>query len=620
MKKLNAISILLICMLSVQKISFAQIQILPLRYNQSLFDHKKPASVRNAVPLPFEDDFSYPGPDPDPNLWQNNGALVNFTFPLNPVTYGVATLDGLNGNGIPYDTLSFNFNAIGSADTLASMPVLLGSYTPADSIYFSFFYQPGGIGDVPNSAAYNQSNFNVPFGDSLILEFKDSSGFWHPAWERNGDTVQSGYTVKPFVQVSIKISDLKYFHDDFQFRFRNYATLVGNYDQWHIDYVRLKSYPTGYNPAIADVAIQYYPTSILKNYEAMPWNQFFDYQKTEKAPFHVLTVRNNGVLQVVNVTKQFVAFEDSNPPFYASDQTSDNIDPQSSKVLPLDSFAIPFFAGNDITITTKYWITSDTTNKRNDTINRIQQFSNYLAYDDGSAEATARLLGSPASLAVKFHLNKPDTLQAVGIHFSNTDEDISQNVFSLIVWSKLTDSDTLYRDDFLKPAYSKSYNGFSLYRLSHPVLVSDTFYVGWQQTSLANDVKIDVGFDLNDTANNYVQYNIFGEWNTLEFPGAVMVRPYLGGEIPFGVGIDDVNTAENDITIFPNPAFDILNVKSNIGHSLALEVLDYTGSILLSENNSQSISVSRLPAGLYLLKAIDTRDGTISIHKFIKAK
>jgi hypothetical protein len=145
-------------------------------------------------------------------------------------------------------------------------------------------------------------------------------------------------------------------------------------------------------------------------------------------------------------------------------------------------------------------------------------FSNYLAYDDGSAEATYRLEGSPASLALQFHVNTPDQLQAIGIHFSNTDEDVSQNVFSLIVWSKLDDADTIYRDDFLKPEFSKSYNGFVLYRLSHSVTVSDTFYIGWQQTSFASDVKMDVGFDLNDTSNNHLFYNISGSWTSSQFP------------------------------------------------------------------------------------------------------
>ena len=31
----------------------------------------------------------------------------------------------------------------------------------------------------------------------------------------------------------------KYFYEDFQFRFRNIASLSGNNDHWNIDYVRL---------------------------------------------------------------------------------------------------------------------------------------------------------------------------------------------------------------------------------------------------------------------------------------------------------------------------------------------------------------------------------------------
>ena len=83
----------------------AQEMLLPLRYQPALLNHVQPENnTRSAVALPFIDDFSYPGPDPDPALWINSGGNLNFSFPRDPVTYGVLTLDGLNGNGIPYDT------------------------------------------------------------------------------------------------------------------------------------------------------------------------------------------------------------------------------------------------------------------------------------------------------------------------------------------------------------------------------------------------------------------------------------------------------------------------------------------------------------------------------------
>src|SRR4030095_8439464 len=166
--------------LVVFNFSFAQVQLIPLQYNRTLFHHQQPAGVRNTVSLPFIDDVSYLSPDPDPNLWINNGALVNLTFPVNPISYGVVTLDGLNGNGVPYDPLTFSFSSIGAADSLTSMPILLGSpHSPQDSVYLSFFFQPGGLGDWPNDATYNQLNFSVNFGDSIVLEFKDNTGSWN---------------------------------------------------------------------------------------------------------------------------------------------------------------------------------------------------------------------------------------------------------------------------------------------------------------------------------------------------------------------------------------------------------------------------------------------------------
>ncbi|MBP9884577.1 MAG: hypothetical protein KBF32_14300, partial [Chitinophagales bacterium] len=164
----------------------AQESLLPLHYNAAQFSLKQQSTVRSAVTLPFVDDFSYSGPEPDVLLWENNGAFINLTFPKDPVSYGVATLDGLDGNGIPYDTSSYSFSTIGPADTLTSMPVLMAGLSAADSVYFSFYYQPGGLGDVPNNQTFNLFNYGVNFGDSLVLEFKDNTGSWHSAWQQDG--------------------------------------------------------------------------------------------------------------------------------------------------------------------------------------------------------------------------------------------------------------------------------------------------------------------------------------------------------------------------------------------------------------------------------------------------
>ncbi|MFM9003890.1 MAG: hypothetical protein ACKOSR_00015, partial [Flavobacteriales bacterium] len=127
----------------------------PLRYNP-IARQQHEAEMRFApraqrgggsLPIPFFDDFSrYTLPTSNPNIpvewqqWSDNAAFINSTFPLNPMTIGVATLDGLASDGTPYsDTLYFPtiteaFLDWGLADLLTSMPINLSGLTPDDSV------------------------------------------------------------------------------------------------------------------------------------------------------------------------------------------------------------------------------------------------------------------------------------------------------------------------------------------------------------------------------------------------------------------------------------------------------------------------------------------------------
>ncbi|MEO6169270.1 MAG: T9SS type A sorting domain-containing protein, partial [Chitinophagales bacterium] len=614
MKRTVQVIIVFACAMLLYSLAQAQEMLLPLRFNISLLHHQQhEGSTRSGVSLPFIEDFSYPGPDPDPLLWENNGAFVNFTFPKDPVSYGVVSLDGLDGQGLPYDTLSYSFSSIDSADKLTSVPVLLGALTAADSVYFSFFYQPGGMGDVPNTQSFNLFNYGKAVGDSLVLEFKNSTGQWQHAWAHDGSLLQ------PFIQVLIPIIQPQFFHDDFQFRFRNYASLIGNYDQWHLDYIRLNSGRNKFDTLITDVAIQLYPTSLLKTYQAMPWKQFQNYQEEEKADKHLLAVKNN-FNAVKNTSYHFDATEQmSGSVVFSSNVQSQNISASDTAQVLFDSFDIPDFFEDTVIISTRYIVgaTGDN-NTRNDTIVRDQVFSNYMAYDDGTAEATYRLLGSPASLAQRYVVNEADTLQGIAIHFSNTDENMGQNLFSLIVWSSLNDGDTLYRDDFLKPGFIDELNGFVFYRLSHTVIVTDTFYIGFQQTSITSDIKTDIGFDLNTDGSDHLFYNLNNTWFNSQFSGSLMMRPVMGKSIPYQVGIDEPAAVENAMVIYPNPVHDVLMLKYEDGVKYQCEILDNTGRLLKTLVGERSILVNDLTPGFYLLRATDIATGKSVIQKFIK--
>ena len=108
----------------------------------------------SAIPIPFLDDFSHSSYFPNNLLWEDSAVFVNRSYPINPVTIGVATFDGLDASGMAYD-ISASMQGK-RADSLTSRPIDL---SVVDSAYLLFYYQAQGLGDNPQTE------------DSLILEF-----------------------------------------------------------------------------------------------------------------------------------------------------------------------------------------------------------------------------------------------------------------------------------------------------------------------------------------------------------------------------------------------------------------------------------------------------------------
>ena len=86
-----------------------------------------------------------------------------------------------------------------------------------------------------------------------------------------------------FKAVILHINQPKFLKKGFKFRFINYASLsdnmsdpsmVGNCDQWNIDYILLDKNREPDDTVFADVAFRLPLRSLLKTHEAMPWKQF----------------------------------------------------------------------------------------------------------------------------------------------------------------------------------------------------------------------------------------------------------------------------------------------------------------------------------------------------------
>lgn len=131
------------------------------------------------IHLPIFDDFHSDHIFPDTALFTDMDAFINDDFPYRSVNIGAATLDAINAHGYLYPGLTM-FPSI--ADHLTSKPIRLDSlYLPnetraitlADSLYFSFFYQPQGRGNEPESFDSLVLQFGFYDGDS-IFAYMDS--------------------------------------------------------------------------------------------------------------------------------------------------------------------------------------------------------------------------------------------------------------------------------------------------------------------------------------------------------------------------------------------------------------------------------------------------------------
>jgi len=551
-------------------------------------------------------------------IWKDIYTYRNSNYPVDPLSIGVATFDGLDENGYPYDWSSAS--AQGIADYLTSKPIFLqtdpggGTYLPIDSIYLSFVYQPGGLGEDPD------------FQDSLVLEFYDvAQDKWNSTWRT------PGFSSDQWEVVNILIDSSVYLRDGFQFRFKNYGSLTGGLDHWHIDYVILDDFRSFDDTTMNDWAFQYPLNSMLADYTAMPWSHY------EQDPYSIL-------LDTLNVTtyNSYTGAKILQPSFMEliHEGVTINTVPYLASVTnvsPLSAFNMHYdpdpnfyfdttLADTFALFEVKFNLATNTTPERlnvNDTLLHQQKFYNYYAYDDGSAEAAYGLVSNGAELAYQFELPSGivDTIKSISIHFSPSVNDASTDPFFLQIWDDLggEPGDTIYSTDDINipvtyiPEYNLGVDGFYEYMLPEKVAVSGTYYVGWKQ-STAN--RLNIGFDKNINNQDKIFYNLGTGWNNTGFEGSLMMRPVFVSDMDaVFAGVTAIDQSE--FSLYPNPAQDQLYID------IADQTADYTiydlNGRLIEKGNIryyQSLDVSYYNNGVYLI-LLNFENGSIGREKIV---
>ncbi len=569
------------------------------------------------IQLPFMEDFYYATLSHYPSMskWKDSLVYVNPGFPIAPPSIGVATFDGLNKLGYPYEPNYSNLAEPRPADTLTSRDINLYQsgnqfLQPSDSLGFSFYYQARGNGESPE------------VGDSLILDFfrpRDSvwvNGVWFAKGNSNPNTNDTA-----FKRTFIWLADTAYLKTNFKFRFRNKATTSGNFDHWHLDYVYLNKNRSMLGDSVYnDLTFAHVPSSFLKDYSAMPYQQ---YNAGDMAQKNSVRIKNNGA-QSINMSYENRFYDKSGNQVHSySGGANGNMLPFKpngySQFAPHQNpaFNYTFSTMTDSAdFTIKHFLyrsqgTSSDFLLENDTIYQKQIFRNYFAYDDGGAEGGYYVNGVNANIALRFTVNEDDNLRAVRIYFDPASaltsvEQLSK--FRICVWLNNAGNpgQLIYRDSLMYPRYSDSvFKAIPQYSLSSLVKLDggQTYFIGIQQ-SVASGIVI--GFDKNQDHHQHLYYNLGNGWMPSQIKGSLMIHPVVGEFIPSPASLDEKLNKQNvQVNVFPNPVNESVQLHFENNSKRTVSLYSALGQ-LMNEYSGTGYSVQfntlDLDPGIYLIR------------------
>lgn len=576
-------------------------------------------SVSSTLTLPFIDDFSYNQNFPTSELWLDDNVLINNNYAINPYSVGVATFDAVDAGGKHYNNEP---GGLFVADKLTSQPIDL---TKADttSLYLSFFYQPQGNGNAPEPK------------DSLVLQVTPNGKQWYTIWRAEGTTFETFKTdslhlaanapdTLMFKLVMLPITNSKFFTNQFQFRFYNYASTAGtfsassvvNCDHWNIDFVYLNDKRSAADTTFFDMAFVEPAATMLKNYTSIPWSHYESAIKTENTRI-ALHLRNHWNRNLKAEIRIRIKDEDSG--LYLNDSItmgSANYDAQfnTKTVYSYDDNPIVYDSRKEANylFECEMYVDKDELISGNNKAYVHQHFGRYYSYDDGSAECSYGIDASDAQLAYLYSVYKPDYLQGISICFlQNNPVDAAGSQFAVCVWENANGKPgkLIYSQDVVRQDFTNQINEFFNFEFDEPVWVEKSCFIGVAQYS---NLSLNIGWDVNRYSQNKIFYNTTGNWLQTSFVGSLMMRPLFG---------DSHDSAKQNkhfasVIIAPNPVTDQFVLQTD-AEVCRVEIMNQTGAVVLCETNTMVVNVTNLQPGVYVVKIV-TADGNVSMSKMIK--
>ncbi len=472
------------------------------------------------------------------------------------------------------------------------------------------------------------------FSITAILSPEECNPNWEHIWSNSNNN-------SDFNSIYIPLINSKYLCKGFRFRFKNYASLSNdnsharNEDFWNIDMVWLNSNRTKNRINPPDVAFTQQLAPLYRGFSSVPIKHFseikeYDFRMSIESAFSNFDEVARSIAFNFAVDKVH-ANENIEFPIYNT-----NLDPYESALEndALTDFNVDFydFIAADALVQDygeyefQYYF-SDNNNsllsqyRHNDT-NRVSlTLDNYYSYDDGTPEAGYGLREAPMSkVAYKYKTLKPDTLKAIDIYFNPTLND-SDPIFNLCVWDADESGypgELLYYQAGEKVDFGNNIYDFVTYKIKEEgiltndesgIYIDGTFFVGWQQPY---DVLINVGIDLQSSAQRKLFFNLGYEWTESVTKGALLIHPVFG---KLRGGQTDIESMNSDVKIYPTIAKSTIYIESKIDIS-SYKITSSVGATL-EKGNSNSVNINNLTNGIYFI-SITLSNGKTITKKFLK--
>ena len=593
-------------------------------------------SAPRIAELPFFDDFSYDGPRPDSTRWIEDDVFVNDAYGRRAPSYGVATLDGVDGGGRRYGEGLINVDQL----TTAEMDL---SAVTGDPVWVKYYLQVGGRGQAPEET------------DRVITQFRHADGRWIDQVSFAGSPLSTPDS--NFVYQALPVLGDSFLHADFQVRFLMRANGGGDFDNFNLDYVRVEQAPDE-SPFARDIALAARPPSPLTPYTRVPFTQFQG-RGSELLRTQLPVEVWNHFPEVNNVSNTAVVAEDANGIELVDagllTGAQFNLPPGFSRfVNPIPEAPLAGYrsAVNGVDeagaagLALRYELDIDQDQQRlegflrNDTASTLAVIENEFAYDDGTAEAGIFNGSFGERIVVRYETAVDDSLRGLRYAFPPlNEEDVRGQLINLQVYvgplstarpapAPETEGDTPreYEDAFVRPYLVSdardTVQGFTTYDLvdasgvPKPLFIpAGEFYIGWQQADQSNQ-PVQVGLDLNNDNAGQI-FTEFGQgWQPLTdfFPNlraSLMVRPVFGDEAP-GNSSATENTALRKFRAYPNPTSGTFRLETDARDvtAVAYRVTDITGRRVARGAYAEELSLDA-PAGLYVVEVLDDRGAVV---------